>query len=111
MCEELLDLKTLFNVRAAAPKPTDTPPSEAKLILAKLDTCMTEENIRRGMDEVAFWQISIHEIRFGFPDALTAARIGRICRAMGLTTRRMNIGYLVLINETQLKILKAHFGL
>lgn len=104
----LLDFQTLAEVMEHAPQPTDTPPSEARLILRALEARQKPEYLRFGADDRAYYRALLGEIQPELPETLTPKRAGMLCRAMGLTMVRVKDGFTVAWTAEQMAILKRH---
>jgi len=109
MCNTpLLDLDTFYQVKKAAPLVTDTPPNEARMILTAMQSRFEYEP-EIGMDNRPYWHVYLGDM--SLPEALTPNRIGKLCRAMGLTLIRRKTGYMVVFTYEQWEILMEHFGM
>lgn len=102
----LFDLSTLARVADAAPKPTDTPPAMARLVLGALEAQTRVENRRMGMDDRPYYEVWLADLMGALPEGMTAKRAGLLCRAMGLVLTRYTKGFRVAWNEAQLGILR-----
>jgi len=111
MCDQLLDLYTLAKLKEAAPRPTDTPPNEARMVLKVLSKHTINENKKIGMDDQPYYDMYLVDMYPPLPKALSHKRVGSLCRAMGLMMRRRSTGYLVAWSGEQLKILWDYFEL
>lgn len=115
---ELIDLETLVEIKKVAPQVTETPPEEARLILAVLETCfneMAEQHIgiaerHIGMDDRPYFEAWLSDIQEYLPKALTPKRTGLLCRAMGLTLYRQNKGMRIAWTQPQIVILRSYLG-
>jgi hypothetical protein len=108
MCEDLMDIETYARVKVLSPKPTETPPVLARMILKIMQAFSLDEYQRAGMDDRKYWQVELREFWEQMSPA-TPRKIGSTCRAMGLKLWRVRRGYLVAWNRNQLEILKEYF--
>ena len=111
MCNQLLDLYTLAKLKEAAPRPTDTPPNEARMVIKVLGKHTSNKNKKIGMDDQPYFEMYLVDMYPPLPKALSHKRVGSLCRAMGLVMRRRNTGYLVAWSKDQLSILWDYFEL
>jgi hypothetical protein len=109
--KELIDLETLVEIKKVAPQVTETPPKEARLILAVLDGDTSEFSTRHiGMDDRPYFEAWLSDIQEYLPEALTPKRAGLLCRAMGLTLFRQNKGMRIAWTQPQIDILRGYLG-
>lgn len=105
----LVDLGTMAEVALYAPQPTSTPPVLGRLILGLLSQNSTIERRREGADYRWYYRMGIGELRKSIPEEFSSHMIGKTARAMGLTTHRMNDGYVVFWSGEQLALLSKYF--
>jgi len=105
---KLIDFDTYVKLRAAAPKVTDTPEAEAKMVLQAVIDESIKENVLVGLDGALYYQNYLAQIKVRLPDAISSNRVGAICRSMGFVLTRATDGYRVAWNLEQVKILHQH---
>lgn len=108
---ELIELEVLVKIKKAAPQVTETPPREARIILAVLDgEAKNFASLQIGMDDKPYFEAWLSDVQAYLPAALTPKRAGLLCRAMGLTLYRQNKGMRIAWTQDQIDILRGYLG-
>lgn len=108
---ELVDLKTLLELKNAAPQVMEVPWDTARMVVQGLRELSREGESHVDVQGRRYWEATLKAIHAAgrLPEATAMMVVGKACRSMGLPRWRENDGYHTSWSDGQLAILVKYF--